>query len=353
MSVHLVSGSDPLLRGRVVDEVVAELLEGDDASLALEDITVPGRAGAGEDGPAASAAPGGAEAREAAIALAIQAASSPPFMTARRVVVVRDIGALTTSDVAPLVRYLEDPMPTTALVLVAGGGTTAPALAKQLQASGVDRRAPASEKTVDVLADALKAAGLAMRPEAAKAVVAHLGDDSGRTVSLVDVLAAAHGEGASLSLADVTPYLGEAGAVPGYQLTNAIEVGDTPAALEVLSRLLTVTSPRQPRPMHPLQVMGLLHSHYRRLLRLDDPSIRSAADAVAALGGKIKEYPAKKALAQARALGVDGIRRAFDLLAQADLDLKGARGIPEGAVMELLVARLAALGGSRRTTRAG
>ena len=64
-----------------------------------------------------------------------------------------------------------------------------------------------------------------------------------------------------------------------------------------------------------------------------------------ALGGKVKPYPAKKALGQARALGSDGIRRAFDALAKADLDLKGASGIPEEAVMEVLVVRLCRLTG--------
>ncbi len=57
----------------------------------------------------------------------------------------------------------------------------------------------------------------------------------------------------------------------------------------------------------------------------------------------MKEYPARKALDGARALGVDGLRQAFDALHQADLDLKGARGIPPDAVMEVLVVRLARL----------
>jgi DNA polymerase III delta subunit len=89
--------------------------------------------------------------------------------------------------------------------------------------------------------------------------------------------------------------------------------------------------------------MGLLNGYYRRILRLDDPSVRSGTDAVAALGGKVKEYPARKALTQARALGAGGIRQAFDALFRADLDLKGARGIPEQAVMEVLVVRLTRL----------
>ena len=69
---------------------------------------------------------------------------------------------------------------------------------------------------------------------------------------------------------------------------------------------------------------------------------------MAALGGRIKEYPARKALDQARALRTDGLRQAFEYLAHADIDLKGARAIPEDAVMEVLVARLAALSGRAR-----
>jgi DNA polymerase-3 subunit delta len=338
-AAYVVKGSDPRLRGSVVDQLVEELLADDDRSLALEEITVPGRAGAGDD-PDAS---GGAEGREVAVAAMLNAVSSPPFMTARRVVVVHDTGALTAGDAEGIVRYLDDPLDTSVLVFVAGGGTIPPALTKKLKEIGAPERAPDSEKTSEVLLSAAHAAGLQFKADAAKLIAAHLGDDAGRVVSIVDVLASAYGEGVQLTVDDVRPYLGEEGGVPPYLLTNAIEAGDVAGALETLHRLLTVTTAQQPKPMHPLQVMGVLTGYYRRILRLDDATVRSPADAVAALGGKVKEYPARKALDQARALGAGGIRRAFDALYQADLDLKGARGIPEEAVMEVLVARLARL----------
>jgi DNA polymerase-3 subunit delta len=342
VSVHLVRGADPILRDRSVDALVVELLDGEDAGLAVEQLTIPGRAAAGSAGGTAPDDDGGAG-RDAVVAALMNAVSSPPFMTAHRVVVVRDVGALTAGDAEALVRYLDDPLETTRLVLVAGGGTIPVALTKKLQTVGVDDRAPASERTADVLAEALGGAGVRLRPDAAKLVADHLGDDAGRADALAETLRAAHGDGATLGIEDVGPYLGEAGAVPTFRLTTAIENGDVAGALEALHRLLTVSSPQQPRPMHPLQVMGVLHGQYRRVLRLDDPALRSPADAVAALGGRVKEFPARKALDQARALGTDGIREAFDHLEQADLDLKGARGIPEETVMEVLVARLAAL----------
>lgn len=336
MSAFVVKGTDPVLRARALQELVDELIGSDDRSLVVEDLTVPGR---GDDG-------GGSEGREAVVAAAVIAAQSPPFMTASRVVLLRDYEHLTTEEVAPILTYLADPLDTTQLVFVSSGGGRVPkALGDALK--GVRAVGPESERTLDVLQSSLEAAGLRLRGGAPKLVADHLGEDAGRVGALVDLLLGTFGPGATLEAEDVAPYLGEAGAVPVYTLTNAIESGDAAAALATLDRLLTVTSPRQPKPMHPLQVLGLLTARYRRLLLLDDPRIRTEADAHAALGGKGSSFPAKKALEAVRALGPDGLRRAVDLLHAADLDLKGASAVPPEAVVEVLVVRLANLGSGR------
>jgi DNA polymerase-3 subunit delta len=59
-------------------------------------------------------------------------------------------------------------------------------------------------------------------------------------------------------------------------------------------------------------------------------------------------FPARKAFDQYRKLGGGNVGRAIGLLAQADLDLRGAKEWPEELVMEVLVARLPRLVGSRR-----
>jgi DNA polymerase-3 subunit delta len=345
VTTHLVKGDDPVLRGDALDDLLRVLLADDDRTLALEEVAIPGR------GSSEGESTGGAEAREAAVAIIVNAAQSPPFMTSKRVVVVRDIGHLAAGDLDPLLAYLDDPLDTTVLVFVAGGGRTPDALGKKLKAVKAAEHGPAATATADVLANELDAASVTLDPMAVKAMTEHLGQDAGRVGGIVDTLAAAYGPGARLGADDVTPYLGEAGSVPVYQLTNAIEAGDVAAALEVLHRLLHATGPQQPKPMHPLQITAMLHGQYRRLARLDDPGVRSVDDAMAALGGRVKQYPARKALEQARALGTAGIRDAFDALFQADLDIKGARAIPAEVVVEVLVARLATL--SARSRPAG
>ncbi len=90
-----------------------------------------------------------------------------------------------------------------------------------------------------------------------------------------------------------------------------------------------------------MQLMAILHTHYVRLARLDGVDADSEAQAAEILG--IKGFPAKKALTQYRRLGGDGVRRAVDLLAGADLDLRGRRDLDPDVVMEILVARLSRL----------
>ena len=335
MTIHLVKGEDPILRADAVEALVAELLEGADRALALEEFEVPGRGAAEGEG-------GGAEARQAVVDAVLNAAATPPFMSERRIVVLRDVGGLSAAEVDPLLRSFDEPLATTVLVLVAGGGRTPKALEDAVKRGGT-AHGPAATKPADVLARELAAAELELRADAGRAVLAHVGNDAGMIPAIVDTLASAHGGGASLDADQVAPYLTGGGSIPVWDLTNAIEKGDAPTALVVLQRMLTVTSPTQPKPMHPLQVLGLLQSQYRKLLALDDPAIRSAEDAAEALGGRTSPNAARFRLRQARALGTDGLRLAVDHLARADRDLKGERAIPEDVVMELLVARLAEL----------
>jgi DNA polymerase-3 subunit delta len=84
------------------------------------------------------------------------------------------------------------------------------------------------------------------------------------------------------------------------------------------------------------------------MLALDGADVRNERDAAALLGMKGSAFPAKKALDQGRRLGPRRVGQAITWLAQADLDLKGARKLPDDLVMEVLVARLANLSAAAR-----
>ena len=322
MSVHLLHGGDGTLLGDAVRALVQQLVGDGDRSLVVEEL-------AGEDYEVAAVA---------------DAAQTPPFLTDRRVVVARDLSRFAAGDLAPLVQYLGDPLDTTDLVLEWGGGRIPKALTDAIGKAGgevVDTSAPSGRGRQEWLSQQVRDAGITL-DAAAKALLAErLGDDVGRLGGVLGTLESAYGPGASLTADDVEPFLGEAGAVPPWELTDAIDKGDTAGALDRLHRMMGAGE------RHSLQVMGTLVGHYSRMLRLDGAQAADEKAAAQLLGLKGSTFPARKALTQARRLGHDGVVRAISLLAEADLDLRGARAWPDELVMEVLVARLSRLGGRR------
>ena len=313
VSTWYVRGDDPALVGEEVRRLAHELSGADPT--AVEDLS-------------------GDEVDVAAI---VDACRTPPFLAERRVVVAREIGRFRTEALEPLIEWLGDPLPSTALILTAGGGQVSQRLLSAVRQVGqIGDTAPGTGKARGQwLAARLRQAPVRLEPPAARLLGEHLGEDVSRLTSLLEALAVAYGEGATVSEDDLRPFLGEAGGVAPWELTDAIDRGDTEAALVQLHRMLGAGE------RHPLVVMAGLHRHYAAMLRLEGAAVSDDRDATRVLG--TSPFPAKKALAQSRRLGFEGVGRAIELLAQADLDLRGASGWPESLVMEVLVARLSRL----------
>ncbi len=324
LPAYLVRGGDPSLVAQAAHALVERLVAGGDPSIMVEEFGGPG-------------------VEQFDVGAVIDACTTPPFLVERRVVVVREAGQVTAVDAKRLAAYLGDPLPTTALVLVAGGGAVNPTLAKAVTAAGdvVDTAVGTGKARSQWLASHLKDGPVRLDGAAQARLGSHLGADMGRLAGLLDTLAAAYGRGALVSATDLEPFLGGAGALAPWDLTDAIDAGRTAPALGVLHRMLSAGE------SHPLVILALLHKHYRQMLRLDGSGVTTAEHAAEALGMK-SAYPAKKALAQANRLGSGGVARAVQLLADADLELRGGTGLPGELVVEVLVARLSRLGATRR-----
>ncbi len=268
---------------------------------------------------------------------------------ADKAVVVRDAQdhLKAAEDVRRLAAYLADPNPQTSLVLVLSGDSKKLVdAAKKAGARVLDPSPPGQAKARSGwLSDRLKAAPVRLDRQAAARLGTHLGEDLGRLPGILDVLAAAHGEGATITAADLDPVLGDEGGGAPWDLTDAIDGGDAAASLHHLHRLL--------HARHPFVVLASLWGHYQRILRLEGSGARNEAQAAAVLGLKGSTFPARKALSQAGRLGPAGVARAVELLHRADLDLRGLRTYGPGRdseriTLEVLVARLARLSPGRR-----
>lgn len=326
-TVWLIDGDDPVLVAEATKATIDDLVGTADRSLVVEDF-------------------GGDELDLATVA---DAAATPPFLADRRVVIVRDVGRFGTEELVPLLAYLESPLDTTSVVLVAGGGRLAPKLLAAVKAHGHLTGTAVKGKTAKTFVhDRIKAAPVRLDGRAAALLEAHLGEDVSRLAALLEVLGAAFEPGARLGPDDIEPYLGDAGTVAPWDLTDAIDSGTTDVALGALRRLLDAGE------RHPLVVHAIIARHVGSLLRVDSPAITTEAAAAAAMGiarGR-STFPAKKALTSARRYGSARIADAVALVADAEVALKGGRGEwPDELILEVLVARLCRL--ARTRTRSG
>jgi DNA polymerase III subunit delta len=321
-SVHLVKGGDESLVSGALQQLVHELVGAGDRMLMVEDLD-------GDEYEARSI---------------VDAAQTSPFLTERRVVVGRGIGRFTADELVPLVAYLDNPLDTTDLVLTMTGGRLSKAMTDALKKVGcTDHSADVSSNKKERgfwFDEQFAAAGLKLDGAARARIAEHIGEDAARLAGVLETLASTFGD-ASIGVNDVAPFLGEAGSVAPWDLTDAIDRGDVAKALAMTHRMMHAGD------RHPLVIMSTLHGHYQRMLKLEGAEVGGEAAAAALLGVK-STFQAKKAMDQCRKLQHKGISRAFELLAQADLDLRGVKDWPPELVMEVLVARLSRLAAPAR-----
>lgn len=323
--VTLLKGGDEVVLHDEVRHLVNDLVGSEDRSLVVEEVEVGGH-NPSDGGP------------DPLLAL-VDAAQTPPFLTEFRVVVGRFTDKRERNElVQPLVDYLLDPLPSTRLVLEWQSGKIPKALAEGVTRCGgqVVDTSP-GRKVAEWLGEHLAEAGLKVDAEGKKRLVEWLGEEPSRLLGLIELLRSTYGAGAKITAAEIEPFLGDDGGVPPWDLTDAIDRGDRKTALELLQRMLGQGD------RHPFQVLATLHSHYARILRLDGSDAAGEREAAELLGLKGSTFPAKKALGQARRLGHDRVVQSIDLLARADLDLRGGKQWSGPLVLEVLVARLATL----------
>ena len=330
--VRVFSGTDPVLLDKAVRDAVKAALGDESADFALAGLTESDYHI--DDGYS--------------IAPLVAAAQTPPMLTDRRVVLGHHLARFSTGDtVEPLVAYLNNPLDTTQLILVWSRG---PALNKR--STGLPKKLNETLKALGVsvtktdvnqresgawIDQQLADIGLTLDNQARRLLGDHLGDNVNRLVGIARSLLAAHGPGKRLGVDEIAPYLGSAGDVPPWDLTDAIANGDIPASLRTCRRMV------HGGERHALAILASLTIHYARMASLDGAPVSGEKDAAAFLGVKGSTYPVKKAMQQARKMGPGNVKRAWGLLAEADLDLRGGTAADSEQVLEVLIARLARL----------
>lgn len=321
MAVWHISGDEALV-AMELGTLVDRLVDGGDRSLVLEEIDCADQA--------------------FEVGRIVDALTTMSLFTDRRVVVLRNLHALPGEFAGAVAAAVAGRIDGVDLVATSTGRVAKPvedelksARAEKIGATVVNKQADrirwVEEKFVE--------AGFTYAPEVPRLVESWYGGDHARMAGLLQTLLSTYGEGARLVRTDVEVFLGDAGRIEPWKLTDPIDQGDVSTALAMLHRMLADS--------HPLQVLGLLANRYAQMMKIDGRGLRTGEEVAAVLGGH--PFAAKKILEQHMRLGSANLARAVSLIADADVDLRGGKDWEEVLVLEVLVARLARLSGSGRS----
>ena len=333
-AVLCVVGTDATMVYDAVHNVVQNALGELDPNFALQDFTA-------KDVTSASG--------ESVLPRVIEALNTPAFLVDRRVVVVRDAHLLLADEVATLIEWMKDPAPATVLIVCVVGAKSH----KLVKAAGdvveVNVGSRPADRVSFVEAKLTEYRVNVDRPTAQR-VAEQVGDDVARVDALARTLQTIYGS-SPLSFSHIEPYLGDAGDVPEWDLTDAVDTGDATKAIVTARRML------DSKGRAGLQIVNILQRHYLRMARLEGSGVHGEDEAAALLG--INRYPAGKALRVAQRLGAERIAEAVHMITRADIDLKGGVSyggkdlntdldVTDVTVVEVLVARLAKMTQSAR-----
>ncbi len=327
-----VQGSSATMVNDELQIQVAKELGGLDPSFALEDFTL-------KSSPV--------DERDALTSAALVALNSPPFLTAKRVVVLREAQHLLADAVAQIKLWNENPVE--GVVLIAGvvgakKGTVA-GLAHEVISFEVGTAAKDHFRYIE---DRLALYNLKLDRGSVDKLAEHYGEDLSRVDNLARTLSSIFGTD-PISFEVIEPYLGDQGGVYWWELTKVIGKGDTAGSIVAVRRMLDSGSSAA------LYILSSLRSFYTERASLAGKNL--SLTQVAKLFKKT-EQSAKYLIQESKSLPQESFAVALHLLAQADVDLKGGvdygkdvvsdQDLTELTVLEVLVARLSRLHANAR-----
>jgi DNA polymerase-3 subunit delta len=248
----------------------------------------------------------------------VGAANTMPFMSERRLVIVRNTDKLSTAGLNVLADYAKDPSESACLVLVARKIARNTRLFKAVEALGgvAEYKAPRPSEYPQRVVELFAARGKRVELDAAAAMVQSVGRDLRRLENEVDKVVAFSGDAASLTREDLAAVISAVAPVSIFELNDAIGTRDCAAALRLLADLIS-----QGESVH-----GALSMSVRQVRTL--LSARSLLDRgmkpfeVGREIGLREEWRVRKTLAQARRFEAVELIAALRRAAATELAMK-------------------------------
>jgi DNA polymerase-3 subunit delta len=252
--------------------------------------------------------------------------NSIPMWSARQVVRLRQAEAAAEDLVQALSRYLQNPAPSTALLVEYTGdlspkSKTAPARWKAILAQ-IEAISCEPKSAREYISRRLRTEGFSIEPEAAVSLEEWACGEVGRIVSALDLLCLFKLEQKRITSEDLDALLGTGGTPREWDLQDAFLRGDRRTFLDLLKKIA-----EDPDSV-PLLFVGMLAKQLRSLLLMHGFESRgvSRKEIPPKELGFNHPFPAQKLIAVSGKWPESRVRQTLGALFELDLDLKSTLG---------------------------
>jgi DNA polymerase-3 subunit delta len=265
----------------------------------------------------------------------VNLAQTLPFMSEKRLVIAKDIDAFKAADLAELAQYLNDPSPSTCLVMVSGQARyDKKSVTSAVEAHGaVTRFFPLLDRDVDAWIEGwARTRDLSLQRDAVQHLRQTIGNDLQRIGNELQKLEIYIKGKKTITFDDVKTVVGEFREYTSFDLAAALGRKNKEKALLILARLMQEGE-------QPVGLLGSIAWNFRRLLRAK--SMESAGVGFEEIKRKLNVIFHQSALfrEQMRCFSMDELRKAFGVMLRADRALKSS-GLPGRLVLERAILEL-------------
>lgn len=260
------------------------------------------------------------------------AAQTLPMFAEHRVVLVKKGGELCAAAMELLLPYLQDPSPSTCLILQAEKVDGRKKFFAEFKKRGevVEFKRPYENQLGPYVRDEVRAAGKKIDAAAAELLAYLVGNNLQELVSQIEKLCVYCGIKEVIGVAEVQAIVSDTKVESVFEFTDALGLKDAGRALRILTTLLGEGEA-------PLRILGGVARHYRQLWQVREFLDRKIPSGDLAKAAGINPYFLKKVVQQARNYGGGEFPLVFERMLELDLAFKSggrADALFERFVME-------------------
>jgi DNA polymerase-3 subunit delta len=258
----------------------------------------------------------------------VAAARTMPMMANRRFVLVRNLDALAPAEQEQLAAYVAKPSPDATVVLIAEKLDGRGKLAKAARDAGAlfEAESPKPYQVPELAQREAQARGHQLDAEAAQALADAVGTDLSALDDALERLSLYVGEAEPIRTEHVHACVAHVRTESIWSLVDAVSARDAKTALTAAGSLL---GDREP----PLRILALVARQLRMVAKMREALASGLGPQEAAVKAGAAPFKARELGAAAKRFDEASLARAFKLVAEADLALKGSK-VPGAKVLE-------------------